>query len=91
MVVVVVVVVVVKCIVGAVGSCTPAFGSTHLHYKRQLCPIRSASILGSKRDMTWTINLCTPPMRIHKITPSLDYNWWLKRWVTQINELTNQN
>ena len=27
---------------------------------------------------------------IHKITPSVDLNWWLKRLNTQHNELTNQ-
>ena len=30
-------------------------------------------------------------MMIHKITPSEDYNWWLKRLDTKINKLTNQN
>ena len=29
-------------------------------------------------------------MMIYKITPSVDYNWWLKRLDTQINEPTNQ-
>ena len=29
-------------------------------------------------------------MMIHKINFSVDYNYWLKRWNTQINELTNQ-
>ena len=28
---------------------------------------------------------------IHKTTPSLDYNLWLKRSETQLNELTNKN
>ena len=31
------------------------------------------------------------PMVIHKIIPSVDYNKWLKRLDTQLNELTNQN
>ena len=30
-------------------------------------------------------------MMIHKITPSVDYNYWLKRLDTQLNETTNQN
>ena len=30
-------------------------------------------------------------MMINKITISLDYNLWLKRLDTQINESTNQN
>jgi len=28
---------------------------------------------------------------IHKIAPSVDYNWWLKCLDTQLNESTNQN
>ena len=27
----------------------------------------------------------------HKIIHSVDYNWWLKRLDTQLNETTNQN
>ena len=30
-------------------------------------------------------------MIIHKITPSIDYNWWLKRLDTQLVEPTNPN
>ena len=30
-------------------------------------------------------------MMLHKITPSLDYNLWLKHLVTQLNKPTNQN
>ena len=30
-------------------------------------------------------------MMIHKIIPYLDYNQWLKRLETQLNEPTNQN
>ena len=30
-------------------------------------------------------------MMVHKITPSLDYNKWLKRLDTHFNEPTNQN
>ena len=30
-------------------------------------------------------------MLIHKIIPSVDYNYWLKRFDTQQNEPTNQN
>ena len=30
-------------------------------------------------------------MIIHKITPFVDYNEWLKRLDTQLNEQTNQN
>ena len=26
-----------------------------------------------------------------KINPSVDYNWWLKRFDTQLNQSTNQN
>ena len=27
-------------------------------------------------------------MKIHKFTPSVDYNWWVKRLDTQLNEQT---
>ena len=30
-------------------------------------------------------------MMIHKIIPSVDYNYWLKRLNTQLSEPTNQN
>ena len=30
-------------------------------------------------------------MMIHKMNPSVDYNQWLKRMNTQLNEQTNQN
>ena len=30
-------------------------------------------------------------MMIQKITPFVDYNWWLKRLGNQLNETTNQN
>ena len=30
-------------------------------------------------------------MMIFKITPSVDYTWWLKRLYTQLNEPINQN
>ena len=30
-------------------------------------------------------------MIIHKIASSVDYNYWLKRLDTQLNESTNQN
>ena len=32
----------------------------------------------------------TSPMMIHKITPFVDYNYWLKHFNTQLNESTNQ-
>ena len=31
------------------------------------------------------------PIKKHKITSSLDYNYWLKRFDIRINEQTNQN
>ena len=34
--------------------------------------------------------MCIPIM-IHKINPSVDYNEWLKRLDTQLNETSNQN
>ena len=35
------------------------------------------------------LNSSTSPMIIHKITPSVDYNQWLKRFDTQFNKSTN--
>ena len=40
---------------------------------------------GSKGIRQWTINLCTFLMMIVTITPSVDYNYWLKRKGTQLN------
>ena len=37
------------------------------------------------------ISLCTSPMKIHKITPSVHQNWWFKRLDTQLTEPTIQN
>ena len=34
---------------------------------------------------------CTSPIMIHKITPSVDYNWLLKRLDTQLHETTNKS
>ena len=34
--------------------------------------------------------ICESPMMIHKITSSVDYNWWLKHLDIQLNEPTNQ-
>ena len=36
------------------------------------------------------INFCTSPM-MYTITPSEDYNQWLKRSDTELNKQTNQN
>ena len=30
-------------------------------------------------------------MMIHKITPTVDYNWWFKHLDTQLNKTTNRN
>ena len=46
---------------------------------------------GSNGIGQWPINWCTSQMTIHKITPSVDYNQWLKRFDTQLYELKNQN
>ena len=37
------------------------------------------------------VNSCTSPRIIYKIIPSVDYNQWLKRLDTHLNESTNQN
>ena len=54
--------------------------------------IRHSFILlfsGIYRDKTiWPINYCTFPLMIHKITPSLGYNWLLKRFDKQLNKPT---
>ena len=46
---------------------------------------------GSKGIRQWPINWGTSLMMIHKITTSVDYNKWLKRLDTQLNQPTNQN
>ena len=46
---------------------------------------------GSKGVRQWTINLCTSPMMIYKITPCVDINKWLKRLNTLLNEAANRN
>ena len=48
-------------------------------------------VLCEKGIRQWLINLCTSLMLIHKITPSVDYNLWLKRLDPQLTEPTNQN
>ena len=35
--------------------------------------------------------LFTSPLLVYKITPPVNYNQWLKRLDTQLNESTNQN
>ena len=35
----------------------------------------------------WSINLGTSTIIIHKITPSSDYNKWLKRLDTELNKI----
>ena len=44
-------------------------------------------IQGSKGIRLWFIKCCISPMMICKITPSVDYNWYLKYLDTQLNEL----
>ena len=46
---------------------------------------------GSKWIRQWPINCYTSLNLIDKITRSVDYNLWLKRFGTQLNETTNQN
>ena len=45
----------------------------------------------AKSIRQWPINWCISPMIIHKNTHSVDYNLWLKRLDTQLNNQTNQN
>ena len=46
---------------------------------------------GSKGIRQWPLNLCTSPMIMDKITPSVDQNYWFKRLNIQLFEPTNQN
>ena len=50
----------------------------------------AVSLQESKWIRQWPINCYTFPMMILKITPSVDYNKWLKRLNTELNEPTNQ-
>ena len=57
----------------------------HDHPTNQLHTARIPVVCqGSKGIRQRPINLCTPPMMIYKITPSLNYN-------TQLSESTNLN
>ena len=42
-------------------------------------------------DKSWPINCYTSPVMILKITPSLDFNQWLKCLDTHLNEPSNKN
>ena len=42
-------------------------------------------------DKAMDDKFCTSQMIIHKISPSVDYNQWLKRFDTQLNDPTNKN
>ena len=46
---------------------------------------------GFKGIRRWLKKIMYIPMMIHKITPTVDYNLWLKRLDTQLNEPSNQN
>ena len=46
---------------------------------------------GSEGIRQWPIHYVLPPMMIHKINTSVDYNKWLKHLDTQLNALNNQN
>ena len=50
-----------------------------------------AKTMGFKEIRQWSINWFTPPMIIHRISPSVDYNYWLKCLDTQFNEATHEN
>ena len=45
----------------------------------------TTSIQGFKGIRQWLINLCTSPIIIHKITPSVNYNKWLNHLDTELN------
>ena len=46
---------------------------------------------GSKGTRQWSINWHAFRMIICKNNPSVDYNLWLKRLDTQLNQPTNEN
>ena len=46
---------------------------------------------GSTGIRQWPISWCNSPIIIHKIKPYVDFNLWLKRFGTQLNEPFNQN
>ncbi len=45
-----------------------------LNYKRVIYTLYRGYNQGSKGIRQWPIYLCTSPMMIHKITPSVNYN-----------------
>ena len=56
--------------------------------------LQANHFLQKPRDKTiWPISLCNFTLMVPKITPSVNYNWWLKRLDsdTQLNKPTNQN
>ena len=46
---------------------------------------------GSKGIRQWPVNCCTSPIMKNKITPSVDYNEWLKHLYSRLIKATNQN
>ena len=52
---------------------------------------RTLTNQGSKGIRQLPVNWCTSPIMKENITPSIYYNWWLKRLFTQLNEPTNKN
>ena len=46
---------------------------------------------GYKGINQWPTNWFISPIMKHKNTPSVDYNYWLKRLDTHLSEPTNQN
>ena len=53
--------------------------------------LTSVKIQRSKGIRKWPTNWCTSQIMIHKFPSFVDYNHWLKRLDTQLNESTNQN
>ena len=54
-------------------------------------PRKKNASLGSKGVKQWPIKWCTSSMMLHKITPSVNYNSWLKLLDIELNKPTNQN
>ena len=70
--------------------CCASYGHNYSCSIKRSWDSGSAYFQGSKGIRQWPINWGTSPMWIHKITPSLDYNKWLKRLDTQLYAPTYQ-
>ena len=68
-----------------------AFQVCMFHVPLIWVPSYNTAAQGSKGIRQWLINWRTSSALIHKVTLSVNYNYWLKRLDTQLNEPANQN